>query len=150
MFPIDQAENDRLLLEAEQRKHDLIDYAVAKYAPHLINKPDVKVLHLYSTNASLRKEIRALCGGKTVLVEHVLTGNALPRTVRNVIQYESLRLPIPAQADLVVTKAGLTKKVEWLAARLSAMPIVLPEATGYLIARLDKQLLLTLVGADQA
>jgi hypothetical protein len=150
LFPIDQVENDRLLLEAVQRKRDLIDYAVKKYAPHLLNKTDVKVLHLYSTNDSLRKQIRAFCGGKTVLVEHVLAGKAIPKGIRNVVEYDALRLPIPKQADLVVTKTALTKKIEWLAARLNATPVVLPEATDYLVARLGKQWMLTVVGADQA
>jgi hypothetical protein len=142
--------NDELLLQAERRKREVIEHAVSRYAPHLLGKPDIKVLHLYSTNDSLRKAIRAICGGKTILVEHVLTGRAIPKGVRNVVQYDALRLPIPKNADIVITKTALTRKIEWLAARLDATPVVLPEATDYLMARLEKQWLLTVIGADQA
>jgi hypothetical protein len=149
LFPLNQEENDRLLLEQEQRRQDLIDFAVRRFAPHLADKPDVKVIHIYSTNASLRKEIRALCGGKTVCVEHVTTGT--DRKDRNeVVQDNPVKLALPATADLVATKSALNKKVEWLSARLQALPLVLPEATNYLMARLDKQRVLTIVGGDQA
>lgn len=147
LFSIDQEQNDRLLLEQEMRRQDLIDFAVRRFAPQFADKPDVKAIHLYSTNASLRKEIRALCGGKTILVEHVVTGTL--RRDRNEIVQEGYFLQLPAKADLVATKSALTSKVEWLAARLGAQAIVLPEATGYLSARLDKQRVLTIVGGDQ-
>lgn len=148
LFPIDQDQNDRLLLDAEQRRQDLIDFAVRRFAPHLEGKRDVKVIHLHSTNASLRKEIRALCGGKTILVEHVVTGTE--RKDRNEVVQEGYLLDLPRKADLVATKSALNKKVEWLAARLSALPVVLPEGINYLAARLEKQRVLTIVGGDQA
>ena len=150
LFPLDQAENDRLLLQEAQRKQDLIDFAVRRFAPHLEGKPDVKVLHLYSTNASLRKEIRALCGGKTIVVEHVVTGVKVPKSVIHEVVHDKVLLPIPSRADFVATKSALSKRVEWLAARLAALPVVLPEAGDYLLAALDKRRVLTVVGGDQA
>ena len=150
MFPLDQAENDRLLLEAEQRKRDLIDFAVRRFAPHLEGKPDVKVLHLYSTNASLRKEIRALCGGRTILVEHVVNQMRVPKSVIHEVVQDGIMLNIPKRADFVATRNALNKKVEWLAARLAALPVVLPEAGDYLLAALNKRRVLTVVGGDQA
>lgn len=151
LFPIDQAENDRLLMEAAQRKQDLIDFAVRRFAPHLEGKPGIKVLNLYSTNASLRKEIRAQCGGKTIVVEHVVAATRVPKsTVHEVVQEGGFLLDFPSSADFVATKSALTKKVEWLAARLHALPIVLPEAGDYLVAALDRTQLLTVVGGDQA
>lgn len=148
LFPLDQEQNDRLLLEAEQRKQDLIDFAVRRFAPHLEGKSDVKVIHLYSANASLRKEIRALCGGKTILVEHVVTGTE--RKDRNEVVQESGVLELPSTADLVATKSALNSRVEWLSAKLRALPLVLPEATDFLIKLLDKRRVLTIVGGDQA
>lgn len=151
LFPLDQAENDRLLLEAEQRKQDLIDFAVRRFAPNLEGKPGVKVVNLYSTNASLRKEIRALCGGKTIVVEHVVTGTKVPKAViHEVVQDSGYLLDIPAKADFVITKSALTKKVEWLAARLSALPVVLPEAGDYFLKALTRAQVLTVVGGEQA
>ena len=148
LFPIDQEQNDALLLAEAQRKNDLIDFAVRRFAPHREGKPDVRVIHLHSTNASLRKEIRAICGGKTILVEHVLAGTE--RKDRNEVVQEGFRLQLPVTADLVATKSALNKKVEWLAARLKALACVLPEGQDYLMARLDKQRVLTIVGGDQA
>ena len=150
LFPLDQAENDRLLLAEEQRRQDLIDFAVRRFAPHLEGKPDIKVLHLYSTNASLRKEIRSLCGGKTIVVEHVVTQMRVPKSVVHEIVHDGFMLDIPSSADFVATKSALTRKVEWLAARLAALPIVLPEAGDYLRAALEKARVLTVVGGDQA
>lgn len=151
LFPIDQEANDRLLLEAEQRKQDLIDFAVRRFAPHLEGTPGVKVLNLYSTNASLRKEIRAQCGGKTIVVEHVVAATKVPKAVvHEVVQEGAVYLDLPTTADFVATKSGLTKKVEWLAARLHALPIVLPEAGSYLAAALERAQLLTIVGGEQA
>lgn len=151
MFDTDQAENDRLLLEAEQRKRDLIEHAIRRYAPELAGKPDVKVVHLYSTNATLRKEIRSIVGGKTILVEHVLTETKVPGRKINEVVEGGARLKLPTKADMVVTKTTPTKATDWLAARLGTWEVVvLPEAEDYLIARLDKQRILTIVGAEQA
>lgn len=148
LFQISMEDNDRLLLEQEQRRQDLIDFAVRRFAPQFADKPDVKAIHLYSTNASLRKEIRALCGGKTILVEHVVTGTE--RKDRNEVVQESGVLELPSTADLVATKSALNSRVEWLSAKLRALPLVLPEATDFLIKLLDKRRVLTIVGGDQA
>lgn len=150
LFPLDQAENDRLLLAEEQRKQDLIDFAVQRFAPHLEGKPDIKVLHLYSTNASLRKEIRALCGGKTIVVEHVVAATKVPKSVIHEVVQDGYMLDIPSIADFVVTKSALTKKVEWLCARIRALPVVLPEAQDYFLKVLEREHVLTVVGGDQA
>lgn len=149
LFELDQAENDRLILAEAQRVKDLIDHAVRRFAPHLSGKPDIQVVNLFSTNATLRKEIRTIAGGKTVVVEHVATGLRSPKGVIHEVQHDGIFLPLPATADLVATKSALNKKIEWLAARLGALPIVLPEATAYLVARLKKQRVLTIVGGDQ-
>src|SRR6478752_4029214 len=138
MFPLDQAENDRLLLAEEQRKQDLIDFAVRRFSPRHEGQPDVNVVHLYSTNASLRKEIRTLCGGKTIVVEHVVTKTQVPKSVINEVEHGGFLLEIPNRADFVVTKASLTRKVEWMCARLGALPIVLPEAADYLVKALNR------------
>lgn len=148
LFPLDQKENDRLLLAEVQRKTDLIDYAVRRFAPHLAGKPDVRVVHLYSTNNSLRKELREMCGGRIIVVEHALAGTN--RKDRNEVVQEGVRLDLPATADFVATKSALNSRVEWLAARLRALTVVLPEATDYLLAALDKRRVLTIVGGDQA
>lgn len=150
MFTISQEENDRLLLEAEQRRQDLIDFAVRRFMPHLEGRPDVKVIHLYSTNASLRKEIRTLCGGKTIVVEHVVTGTKVPKAVIHEVVQDGIYLDIPDKADLVATKSSLNKKIEWLSARLEALPMVLPEAGEYFLAALERARVLTVVGGDQA
>lgn len=150
LFPLNQEQNDRLLLEAEQRKQDLIDFAVRRFAPHLDGRPDIQVLHLYSTNATLRKEIRAIVGGKTIVVEHVVTGVKTAKTQVHEVVQEGVFLTLPATADMVATKTALNKKVEWLAARLHALPIVLPEAADYLVAALKKKRVLTIVGGDQS
>lgn len=150
LFSIDQAENDRLLLEAEQRKQDLIDFAVRRFAPHLEGKPGIKVLNLYSTNASLRKEIRTLCGGKTIVVEHVVTETKVPKSVIHEVVQDGYLLDIPRIADFVVTKSALNKKIEWLSAKLQALPIVLPEAGEYFLRALGRAQVLTVVGGDQA
>lgn len=148
LFPIDREQNDALLLAEVQRKNDLIDFAVRRFAPHLEGKPDVKAIHLYSTNASLRKEIRALCGGRIICVEHVVDGTK--RQDRNEVVQEGIFLPLPPTADVVATRSALNTKTEWLAARLGALPIVLPEATDWLMAALDRKRVLVIVGADQA
>lgn len=151
IFPLDQQANDRLLLEQEQRKQDLINQAVRRFAPQLINKPNIKLIHLYSTNASLRKTIRGFGNMKTLIVEHCKSTGGLERKGVNEIHHDDeYYIPLPKTADLVVTKSGLTSKTEWLAARLGAMAVVLPEGEDYLLARLDRQQVLILVGADQA
>jgi hypothetical protein len=148
LFPLDIQENDRLLLEAEARKRELIDFAVRRFAPHLTGKDDVKLIHLYSTNNTLRKEIRALQGGKTIVVEHVLAESK--RNNIHEMPQRGVFLELPKTSDLVATRTALNKKVEWLAARLGAQVIVLPEAMDYLLARLEKQFVLTIVGGEQA
>lgn len=148
LFPLDQQQNDQLLLDAEGRRRDLIELAVRRFAPHLIDKPDVKVIHLYSTNASLRKEIRAVCGGKTVVVEHVLAGTKKLNV--NEMQQNGVMLELPRIADFVATRSALNTKVEWLSARLRALPVVLPEGLDYLLGALAKAGILVIVGAEQA
>jgi hypothetical protein len=151
LFPLDQAQNDRLLLQEAQRKQDLIDFATRRFAPHLTDNPDVRVLHLYSTNASLRKLIREnFKSVKTVVVEHCSTTFGKERSGVNEVQHEGVFIPLPNTADFVATKSALNSKTEWLAARLQALPIVLPEALGYLSRALDKKHALTIVGAEQA
>lgn len=151
LFPIDQEAADRLTLAESQRTQDLIDFAVRRFAPHLEGREDVLVVNLYSTNASLRKAIRTACGGKTIVVEHVATGLKVPKSViHEVVQDGAVKLDIPRTADIVATKSALNKRVEWLCAQLRALPVVLPEAEGYLLARLNKQRVLTIVGGDQA
>lgn len=148
MMELDQAANDRLLLEAEQRRRDLIDRAVTSFAPHLAGQPDVTAIHLYSTNATLRKSIReAFQGRKTVVVEHC--GSGKERKGVNEIQHGQVLLPLPESADLVVTRSALNFRTELLAAQLKAMPVVMPEGLGYIYARLEKQGVLVIVGADQ-
>jgi tRNA threonylcarbamoyladenosine modification (KEOPS) complex Pcc1 subunit len=149
-FEVDMAENDRLLLEEAQRRQDLIDFAVRRFAPHFEADPDVKVIHLYSTNTSLCKEIRSHCGGKTILVEHVLTESKRRDRNEMLTQRDGLKLAIPSTADLVATKSALNSKIQWLSAQLRALPLVLPEATEYLLAYLDKRRVLIIVGGDQA
>lgn len=148
LFPLNQQQNDQLILDAEARRRDLIEFAVHRFAPHLNDMSDVKVVHLYSTNASLRKEIRAVCGGKTIVVEHVLAGTKKLNV--NEVQQNGVMLDLPAEADFVATRSGLNTKVEWLSARLKALPIVLPEAIDYMLGALKKGGVLVIVGAEQA
>lgn len=149
MFSVDQAENDRLLLDEEYRRQDLLDTAVQSFAPHLLNSDGVKSVHLYSTNDSLRKAIReAFKGGKTIVVEHCVD-KGRSRTGVNEVPYTYGRLTLPEKADLVVTKSNLNSKMEWFAAGLSAMVVVLPEGLPYVFKRLERVRALILVGADQ-
>lgn len=151
LFELNQVENDRLIMEAHQKRQDLIDFAVRRFAPHLEGRLDTQVVHLYSTNASLRKEIRTITGGKTIVVEHVAAGLRSPRgVIHEVVQDSVVKLDIPRVVDIVATKSALNKRVEWLCAKLQALPVVLPEASDYLVARLKKQRVLTIVGGDQA
>lgn len=149
LFDVDREENDRLVLQASQRREDLINQAVQSFAPHLAGQDGVKAIHLYSTNSSLRKAVREFGGGKTVIVEHCVADGRERKGV-NEVQHEGVHIPLPEKADLIVTKSGLTSKVEWLGARLGAMVAVLPEAEDYVRARLDRQGVLVLVGGDQA
>lgn len=149
LFEVDQMENDRLLLAEEQRRQDLLELAVRSFAPHLHSTPGVKAIYLYSTNASLRKTIRdAFEGSRTVVVEHTIT-NGRDRKGINQVAYEGMYITLPDKADLVVTKANLNSKTEWLAAQLKALPLVLPEGLGYLYKRLERVPALVLVGAEQ-
>ena len=148
MFDVTQ-ENDDLLLREAQRRKDLIDEAVSRFAPRLHGQSGVEVVHLYSTNASLRKAVREIAGPKTIVVEHCVA-DGRERKDRNEVQHEGVFLDLPKKADLVVTKSGTTSKVAWLAARLGTMVAVLPEAESYVRARLERQQVLVLVGGDQA
>lgn len=149
LFQIDQQANDRLLLSEAERKRDAIDFAVRRFAPQLTGKEDdVTVMHLYSTNASLRKEIRSLTGTRTILVEHCLTDTR--RLKIHEMTQEGMFLTLPKEADIVATRTALNKRVEWLAAGLKAQVIVLPEAAEYMTARLKKQRVLIIVGGEQA
>lgn len=150
MIDIDLAENDRLLLEAENRRRDLINLATQRFNPRLTDDPDVKVIHLYSTNDTLRKAIREMGGGKTIVVEHCLDSMRVQKKNQNEIRQEGTFLTLPKTADLVVSKSTITSAVAWLAARVQALPCVLPEATEYVLQRLDKQRVLVIVGSDQA
>lgn len=150
LFALDQVENDRLVLEAADRKRDLIDFAVKKFAPQLEGQSGVKAIHLYSTNATLRSAIREeFSSRKVVVVEH--TGEAKKSSKGNEVNQSAPfgNLKLPDKADLVVTKSALNSKIERLAAGLGAMPVVLPEGFDYVRARLEKAGVLVLVGADQ-
>lgn len=150
LIDIDMAENDRLLIQEEQRRLDLIETAVRSFAPHLTGKSDVKCVHLYSTNNALRKVIRETFeGSKTIVVEHCPYTGRDRKGVNEIQQDIDIWLDIPKTADLVVTKSNLNSKTELLAAQLRALPLVLPEGTEYLHKRLDRAGVLVLVGADQ-
>lgn len=149
MFAVDADENDRLILEESQRREDLINQAVQRFAPQLARYDDVKAIHLYSTNASLRTFMRTLAGAKTVLVEHVKEGGKERKGVHE-IPHEGELLPLPPTADLVATKSGLNSKTEWLAARLKAQAVVVPEGEDYIRALLERKGVLVVVGAEQA
>jgi hypothetical protein len=150
LFDHDQDENDRLLREEEERRRDLISRAISSYAPHLSGKSGVTVLYLHSQNQSLRSYIRETYKSpKTVVVEHC-TDITKERKGVNAVQEGGIVLTLPKRADLVVTKSALNSKTEWLAARLGAMPLVLPEGGDYLRQRLSRRSVLVLVGADQA
>lgn len=149
LFPHDQQTNDRLLLQEEERRRDLIDNAIRSFAPQLAGKPGVSVIHLHSTNASLRKAVRDMFEGVHVIVVEHCRADGKERKGRNEVQHDGVYLPLPKTADLVATKSALNSKTEWLAARLRAMPVVIPEAEDYVRARLDRQGVLVIVGADQ-
>jgi hypothetical protein len=122
---------------------------VSSFAPQLAGNPDARVVHLHSTNASLRKAIRDMfAGARVVVVEHC-RADGKERRDRNEIQHEGVYLPLPKTADLVITKSNLNSRTELLAAQLKALPVVLPEGEDYLRKRLDKSGLLVLVGAEQ-
>lgn len=149
MFSVNQAENDRLLLDEENRRQDLLETAVKSFAPHLTTTAGVKAVYLYSTNASIRKTIRdTFEGSRTVVVEHCI-GKGKSRKGVNEVPYEGMYITIPDKADLVVTKSNLNSSTEWLAAQLGALPLVLPEGLEYLHRRLDRVQALVLVGAEQ-
>ena len=150
LFDVDPNEADAILERQEERRRELIDQAVQRFAPHLENKPDVKVINIHSSNASLRKLIREeFTGAHTLVVEHCFAGKKTKHGVHEVT-HEGIVLPIPDAADLVVTKTGLNTKVEWLAARLKAQACVLPEAFPYMWALLEKRGVLVMVGGEQA
>lgn len=150
LFEHDQAAEDEFHEREEDRRQRLIDEAVSKFAPRLRGQADVNVIHLYSTNNSLRKEIREMfAGAKSVVVEHCLA-DGRERKDRHEMQHEGVFIPLPDKADLVVTKSSISSKISWLGARLGAMVTVLPESGDYLRARLERQQLLVLVGGDQA
>lgn len=149
MFDLNQEENDRLLLNEEDRRRELIERAVSSFAPTLAGKSGVKAIHLYSTNATIRKWVRDTLGAsKTIIVEHC--GQGKERKGVNEVQQDSpFLLKLPEQVDLMVTKTSLNFRNQIFAAQLNAMPVVIPEGEGYIRARLDKQGVLVIVGADQ-
>ena len=149
LFPNDQATNDRLLLQEEMRRQDLIDTAVSSFAPQLAGKSGVQAIHLYSTNASLKKVIRESAGSRVIVVEYAKADGRIRKGRNEVQQDVQIWLDIPVTADLVVTKSALNFRTELLAAQLHAMAVVLPEGLDYLYRRLDKQGVLVLVGAEQ-
>lgn len=149
LFEMDQMENDRLLLEEENRRQELLDTSIRSFAPHLSNTSGVKAIHLYSTNSSLRKCIRdAFEGSRTIVVEHTITKGKTRKGV-NEVDYEGMYVKLPAKADLVVSKSNLNFKTELLAAQLGALPLILPEGIDYLYRRLELVPALVLVGAEQ-
>ena len=147
-YAIDGEANQRLIENEDRRRRILVDRAIQSYAPTLAGKPDVHAIYLYSSNSSLRKLVREMAGARVVVVEHCLAEKE--RKNVNAVQQEGMYITLPDTADLVVTKSALNSKVEWLAARLKALPCVLPEATDYCMARLRKVGALVLVGGDQA
>lgn len=150
LFDVNPNEADAILEREAQRQWELIDQAVERFAPHLQATPDVRVIHVHSSNASLRKLIREeFTGAHTLVVEHCFAGKKTKHGVHEVT-HEGIVLPIPDTADLVVTKTGLNTKVEWLAARLKAQACVLPEAFPYMGALLEKRGVLVMVGGEQA
>lgn len=150
LFDVNPNEADAILEREAQRQWELIDQAVERFAPHLQATPDVRVIHVHSSNASLRKAIREeFTGAKTLVVEHCFAGRK-PKHGVHEITHEGMILPLPEEADLVATKTGLTKRVEWLGARLKAQVCVIPESFPYIWARLQKQGLLVIVGGEQA
>lgn len=149
LFPVDQQANDQLVLQEGQRKQDLINQAVESFAPHLSGKPGVKVIHIYSTNASLRKFIRdEVAGSRTIVVEHSLDDKE--RKGVNQVSQNGVFLELPKKADIVATKSNLNSKVEGLGARLGAQCVVLPEAVDWLAGVLEKSQVLIIVGGEQA
>lgn len=150
MIDMDAQENDRLLLAEAERRRELINQAVSSFAPHLRDAPGLQVVHVHSANASLRKLIRDMFkGSRAIVVEHC-RADGRERRGRNEVQHECVHLPLPRFVDLVITKANLNFKIELLAAQLKALPVVLPEGEDYLRARLDRQSVLVLAGADLA
>jgi len=111
----------------------------------------VKTIELYSTNSTLRSWVRENLArpGRVEVIEHCKAG---PKSRANVneVQHEGVFVPLPDSADIVLTKSALNSKTEWLAARLNALPAVIPEADSWLrdkVAKMDK---LVIVGAEQA
>lgn len=149
MFDVDEKENERIILEESARRQDLIDQAVRRFAPQLSRYDDATAIHLYSTNASLRTFFRAVAGPKTVLVEHVKSGGKERKGVHE-MPHDGELLPLPASADLVATKSSLNARTEWLAARLKAQAVVVPEGENYIRALLERKGVLVIVGAEQA
>lgn len=149
MFDINPADNDRLLMDEETRRQELLDQAVRSFAPHLAGKTDVKVVHLHSTNDSLRKELReSFAGSKTILVEHCLNRRGDRKGIHQV-KHDGMIIPIPKTADMVVTKSSLNSRIELFAAQLDALAVVLPEGLPYIHRRLAKSSVLVMVGAEQ-
>lgn len=148
LFDINHEENDRLILAEEDRRRQLIESAVKSFAPHLEGKDGLRVIHLWSTNDSLRKEVRdAFGGGKTIVVEHCL--NKRGQGKGHQIKHDGMVIDIPKKADMVVTKTDLNKRIELFAAQLDALPVVLPEGIPYIHERLKKTDLLVMVGGEQ-
>lgn len=144
----DQSRATSPLAEAQYR-NDLVNSAVTTFAPHLAGQTDVRVIHLYSNNNALRRLVRdTFKSAKTVIVEHV--GPGQERVGVNAVHYDEVWLPLPRRADLVIGKARVNARVEWLAANLATYPAVLPEAESYVRSLLERRTALVLVGDDQA
>jgi hypothetical protein len=123
---------------------------IKQFAPRLLHDPDARVIHLYSTNSALRTLIREhFSGAKTLVVEYCGPAPANQPDRIHAVNHDG-RLPLPARADLVVTKTNLTSRVEWFAASLGTNVAVLPEAVGYVETLLSRSGVLTLVGGEQA
>lgn len=131
MFPNDISERQERIAEERIR--------------YMMDGPDLRVVHLYSNNAALRNAVRDIIGTRPLLVEHVTTPSRKQDRVEEV-HHEPV-LPLPAEADFLVTKLNLSVQIERQAARLNAMPLVLPEAGDYLMQALERRQLLVLVGS---
>lgn len=122
LYAIDGEANQRLIDQERERRTDLIETAVSSFAPHLRGSVGLQVIHLYCTNAALRKAVRtAFEGSRTIVVEHVPDAGKDRKGV-NEVKYEGTYIPLPKTADLVLTKSNLNFKTELLAAQLGALP----------------------------
>lgn len=114
---------------------------------------------LYSCDLGIRSAIRKAFKGENYDVIEVTDGSKFARDGINEQQQQGAvgRLALPEDADYVISKAGLSSKVEGLAATLGlkqnrndVYPVVIPEAMPFLRDQLDRRGQLVLIGADQA